>query len=126
MNSQSSPRKGVPNSAPLSTTVEMLQAVEQNTIKAKLREAAVAAAKAHYELGLLKDFTDTTHLEKLTYLRSLQSGAVHAGDRLNGDLDEVVSHDTYLASESRTLQSSATCGYVQDDLRHRGRSLADG
>lgn len=107
MNSQSSPRKGVPNSAPLSTTVEMLQAVEQNTIKAKLREAAVAAAKAHYELGLLKDFTDTTHLEKLTYLRSLQSGLLNLSldDKL--DMEKFASlmqsaHDQYLNTEKGT------------------------
>ena len=82
----------------------MLQAVEQNTIKAKLREAAVAGAKAHYELSLLKDTTDTTHLEKLTYLRSLQFGLLNLcmDDRL--DMEKFASlmqsaHDQYLNSE---------------------------
>ena len=47
-----SPRK-VSIATILSSVEEMLQAVQQNTIKAKLREASIAAAKAHQELSQL-------------------------------------------------------------------------
>ena len=55
-----SPRKVTYGSALLSNVEEVQNAVLQNnTIKTKLRDAAVAAAKAHYELSLLKESNST-------------------------------------------------------------------
>ena len=69
-----SPTRKVVYSGALSTTEEVLKSTQgdQQTIKAKLKEASIQAARATNDLQQLRNSNSSEQLERLKYLRWLQ------------------------------------------------------